>query len=40
MLMSTSAQHLASNKSRRSRVTAKDYIVMSAGDVSRTKKLI
>jgi ribosomal protein L35 len=40
IVMSTSAQHLASNKSKRRRMAAKNYVTMAPGDVSKIKKLI
>lgn len=39
-IMSQSAQHLASNKSKRRRTTAKNYRALSSGDASRLKKLV
>lgn len=40
IVMTTSAQHLASNKSKRRRMAAKNYVAMTQSDVGKIKKLI
>jgi len=40
VIMSQSAQHLATNKSKRRRGMAKNYQTLNKGDASRLRKLI